>query len=340
MVDPRVDVLGQLQSFVDAAPDAIVIVDAGGTITSVNALAGEMFGFSREELIGAPIELLVPLGARPRHEAERLAYGRNPRTRMMGAGRSLHGRRSSGEEFPVQISLAPFAGEHVISIIRDVTAQRRAEELIQASLREKEALLREIHHRVKNNLQVTSSLLRLQAGMIGDERVQEMFAETQNRIRSMALVHEKLYQSTNLAQIDFAGYTRALAELLLRSFAVDPSQIALEVSGVPIELTIEVAVPCGLIINEALSNALKHAFPHGRRGTVVVRLERDTHTAAITVADDGVGLPSTLDIATVESLGLKLMHGLVEQIDGTLELQRAEGTVVRIVFPYREDANG
>ncbi|HEX2834776.1 MAG TPA: histidine kinase dimerization/phosphoacceptor domain -containing protein [Thermoanaerobaculia bacterium] len=328
------DAIHQLQSFVDAAPDAIVIVDAAGVIASVNALAGEMFGYSQEELIGSEIELLVPRAARSRHESERHVYARNPRTRMMGAGRSLYGRRRDGEEFPVQISLAPYVGRFVISIIRDVTAQRRAEELIQSSLREKEALLREIHHRVKNNLQVTSSLLRLQASMIDDERVKEMFAETQHRIRSMALVHEKLYQSTNLAQIDFGEYARALGDLLFRSFAVDPSQIELHIEGAPILLTIEVAVPCGLIVNEALSNALKHAFPLGRHGTITIRLAQTADYASLTIADDGVGLPGTLDLDTVESLGLQLVRGLVQQIDGTLELDRRAGTSMRITFSY------
>lgn len=332
--------ISQLQSFVDAAPDAIVIVDAQGVIVSVNALAGEMFEFTPDELIGSEIELLVPYAARSRHQTERHAYARQPRTRIMGAGRSLHGRRRNGEEFPVQISLAPYGGRYVISIIRDVTAQHKAEELIQSSLREKEALLREIHHRVKNNLQVTSSLLRLQASMIDDERVKEMFAETQSRIHSMALVHEKLYQSTNLAQIDFAEYTRALGELLFRSFAVDPEQIELRVEGAPIFLTIEIAVPCGLIVNEALSNALKHAFPGGRRGTILIRLEREAATASLTVSDDGIGLPQSLDVDTVESLGLKLMRGLVQQIDGSLRMDRTSGTLLRIVFPLPEETNG
>jgi PAS domain S-box-containing protein len=328
----------ELQSFVDAAPDAIVIVDSGGKIATMNALAGEMFAYSREELLGSGIEVLVPSSARGRHEHDRRAYADNPRTRMMGAGRYLHGRRSTGEEFPVQISLAPYR-QHVISIIRDVTEERRAEELTQASLREKEALLREIHHRVKNNLQVTSSLLRLQAAAIEDGRVKEMFGEAQHRIRSMALVHEKLYQSTNLAQIDFAEYSRTLGDLLFRSFAVDPSAIRLLVEGASIFLSVETAVPCGLILNEALSNALKHAFPGGRSGTIVVRLDRGDGWASLSIADNGVGLPPSMDIDTVESLGLQLVRGLVQQIDGKLELMRDNGTLLRIVFPLEAHAH-
>ncbi|MGN6185714.1 MAG: sensor histidine kinase [Thermoanaerobaculia bacterium] len=334
-----INAIRQLRSFVDAAPDAIVIVDANGTIISVNALAGEMFGYPADELIGASIELLVPASGRGRHEVERRAYAQNPRVRVMGAGRSLHGRRRNGEEFPVQISLAPYAGEFVISIIRDVTAQREAEALIQSSLREKEALLREIHHRVKNNLQITSSLLRLQAGMFDDVRAREMFAETQHRIRSMALVHEMLYQSTNLAQINFTDYTRALAELLFRSFAVDPEQITLEVAGAPIHLTIEVAVPCGLIVNEVLSNAIKHAFPNGRRGTIAVRLAQSDGRASLEITDDGVGLTQSFRLDAIETLGLRLVRGLADQIDGTLEVHGRAGTTLRIEFPFEGSAH-
>jgi two-component system, sensor histidine kinase PdtaS len=331
--------LRQLQSFVEAAPDAIVIVDSHGTIVTVNVLASEMFDYPEDGLIGSPVEILVPSAVRPRHDVDRDAYVRNPRTRVMGAGRNLHGRRRSGEEFPVQISLAPYAGEFVISIIRDITAQREAEEQTQASLREKEALLREIHHRVKNNLQVTSSLLRLQASSIDDETVKEMFAETQHRIRSMALVHEKLYQSTNLSQIDFTEYARTLGELLFRSFAVDSNLIALRVEGPPIHLSIETAVPCGLIVNEALSNALKHAFPNGRHGTITVGLGSDEREVWLVIADDGIGLPPSINLETIESLGLQLVRGLVQQIDGRLEMLRSPGTQLRIVFAVEGAAN-
>src|SRR5438067_3368990 len=204
----------KFQAFLEAAPDAIVVVDDRGKIVIVNTQAEKMFGYSREDLVGQSIAILVPDRFREAHVHDRDSYAATPRTRPMGAGRALTGLTRDGREFPVEISLSPLQtpqGSLVMSIVRDITDRRRAEELIEASLREKEALLREIHHRVKNNLQVTSSLLRLQAGVIDDPHTREVFSEMQHRIHSMALVHEKLYQSTNLSRIDFGEYVAALA---------------------------------------------------------------------------------------------------------------------------------
>jgi len=288
----------RFRGLLESAPDGIVVVDRAGTIVIVNSQTERMFGYSRDELLGNKIELLVPLSSRGHHARDRAAYAADPRTRPMGAGRALTGRKKNGGEFPVEISLSPLKSDQeelVMSIVRDITDRRRAEELIQASLREKEALLREIHHRVKNNLQITSSLLRLQAGAIENPEARQLFAETQHRIRSMALVHEKLYQSTNLSSIDFGDYIRTLGELLFKSFAADPSRIHLTVSGDEVLLSIDTAVPCGLIVNELLLNALKHAFPEGERGEIVVSLaDGGDGWCRMSVRDDGVGLPDDM----------------------------------------------
>ncbi|HWW60569.1 MAG TPA: histidine kinase dimerization/phosphoacceptor domain -containing protein, partial [Thermoanaerobaculia bacterium] len=289
------------------------------------------------DLIGQQVEVLLPARLRGNHARARERYGAAPHPRPMGSGLDLVARRQDGSEFPVEISLSPLhtdQGSLVMSIVRDITDRRRAEEQIQASLREKEALLREIHHRVKNNLQVTSSLLRLQAGAIGDSQAREVFIETQNRIRSMALVHEKLYQSTNLSGIDFAEYTRTLGDLLFKSFGVDPSRIALSVEGGGVLLSIDIAVPCGLIVNELLSNALKHAFPNQRKGIIRVTVAGDDDARRhFVVHDDGVGLPPELDVTATSTLGLQLVRGLIQQIDGKLDIERTDGTTFRIALP-------
>jgi PAS domain S-box-containing protein len=302
-----------------------------------------MFGYARQELVGQFIEFLVPDRFRPKHVHDRDAYAADPRTRPMGAGRPLTGRKRDGTEFPVEISLSPLVTEQgvlVMSIVRDITDRRRAEEQIQASLREKEALLREIHHRVKNNLQVTSSLLRLQAGTIEDPQTREVFAGTQDRIRSMALVHEKLYQSTNLSRIDFAEYITALADLLFKSYAVDPSLIRFAVEGEEVFLNIDTAVPCGLIVNEILSNALKHAFPGGRGGEIIVALQQTNGACVLTIRDNGIGLKPDSENAPVRTLGLQLVRGLVQQIEGAIEVRRDGGTVFSISFPINRTAHG
>jgi PAS domain S-box-containing protein len=328
----------RFRALLESAPDGIVVVDSAGTIVIVNSQTERLFGYTRQELIGQPVEMLVPDSVRATHESFRVNYAADPKLRPMGAGRSLSGRTKSGDEFPVEISLSPLVtdqGRMVMSIIRDITQRRKAEETIQASLREKEALLREIHHRVKNNLQVTSSLLRLQAAAVSDAQTREMFEETENRIRSMALVHEKLYQSTNLSRIDFADYIRSLGELLFRSSAINPANVTLVVSGPETFLSIEVAVPCGLIVNELLSNALKHAFPENRRGEIQVRLDaRPDDWTCVSIRDDGVGLPAGFDLNRTGTLGLQLVHALVQQIDGQITIEASRpGAGFIIDFP-------
>jgi len=333
----------RFRGLLESAPDGIVVVDSSGKIVIVNSQTERMFGYTRQELLGEAIELLVPQRFRPSHVHDRDAYVADPRTRPMGAGRPLTGQKRDGSEFPVEISLSPLEtdqGSLVMSIVRDITDRRRAEDQIQASLREKEALLREIHHRVKNNLQVTSSLLRLQAGMIDDPGVREVFASTQNRIRSMALVHEKLYQSTNLSRIDFAEYVTALADLLFKSYAIDPKAIEFRIEGEKVFLSVDTAVPCGLIVNEILSNALKHAFPDDRHGEIVVTLRRFDSMCKMTVRDNGVGLPGDDASESKRTLGLQLVRGLVQQIEGTYEVHHEGGAQFTITFPIEKAAHG
>ncbi|HEV8432677.1 MAG TPA: histidine kinase dimerization/phosphoacceptor domain -containing protein, partial [Thermoanaerobaculia bacterium] len=186
-----------------------------------------------------------------------------------------------------------------------------------------------------------SSLLRLQAAAITDAGVREIFRETENRIRSMALVHEKLYRSTNLARIDIADYLRSLADLLYRSSAITPEKVAIDVTGGDIYLEIDDAVPCGLIVNELLSNALKHAFPDDRAGRIDIRLaERDDGAISLTVQDDGVGLPAGFRMEAAGTLGLQLIQGLVQQIDGTIDVRRRNnGTEFGVVFHRKRGAN-
>jgi PAS domain S-box-containing protein len=322
---------------VESAPDGIVVVDSSGTMVIVNSETERLFGYSRGELLGQPIELLVPPRYHATHEHDRDSYMHHATLRPMGAGRFLTGLKKSGAEFPVEISLSPIMmaeGRMVMSIVRDITERRRAEEMIQASLREKEALLKEIHHRVKNNLQVTSSLLRLQAAAITDPGAKEVFRESENRIRSMALVHEKLYQSTDLSRIDLADYLRSLAELLYRGSTITPDKVEIDVTGGDIYLEIDDAIPCGLIVNELLSNALKHAFPDNRAGRIEIHVaKRDDGSVFLSVRDDGAGLPAGFRMEAAGTLGLQLVGELVQQIDGTIEVKRrGDGTEFDVVF--------
>ena len=205
------------------------------------------------------------------------------------------------------------------------------------ALHEKEILLKEIHHRVKNNLQIISSLLNLQAGKVTDPHTIQALRESQARVRSMALIHEKLYQSDSLASIDFGGYVKSLATDLFRSYQRGLSGVQLKIEVVEVALELDQAVPCGLILNELMTNALKYAFPDGRNGTLRVELRaRPGHVLSLRVADDGVGMPPEFNLATSKSLGLQLVHSLVAQLDGRLDMENTNGTTTfEVTFGYR-----
>jgi two-component sensor histidine kinase len=219
----------------------------------------------------------------------------------------------------------------------DITEGKRAEEIVKSSLREKELLLKEIHHRVKNNLQITSSLLRLQAGKIADTGVRQLLRESQDRIRSMALVHDMLYRSQDLARIDFPEYVRTLVVQLFRSYNAT-GRIRPVVELGPIVFGVDLAVPCGLIINELVSNALKHAFPGDRRGELRVGMIAAAGGYRLSVQDDGIGLPPALDHLHTDTLGLELVRMLTEQIGGRLHLDRGSGTGFVVEIPRPAEA--
>ncbi len=222
----------------------------------------------------------------------------------------------------------------LVRSIRYAIERQRAEGLMKAALKEKDVLLKEIHHRVKNNLQIISSLLKLQSKNIKDELVLEIFKESQNRVRSMALIHEKLYQSKDLANINFKGYVWDLVADLFRSYGANAGKIALQMDVEDIPLGVEVAIPCGLIINELVSNALKYAFPEGKEGQISITFRSlDEGKINLTIGDNGVGIPEDLDIKTTETLGLHLVNILAEdQLQGQIKLDRTKGTEFQIEF--------
>lgn len=216
---------------------------------------------------------------------------------------------------------------------QEIAERQRAEEKLKASLQEKEVLLKEIHHRVKNNLQVISSLLYLQSKQVAEPKMLEMFVDSQNRVRSMALVHEQLYQTEDLARVNVAEYVRSLASYLFRFYGLGTDRLRLVIDVAELSLGVNIAVPCGLIINELLSNTLKHAFPGGAKGTIHIGFSTGSDGRyTLVVRDDGVGLPAGLDVRQTKSLGLRLVYTLVDQLEGTIELDRSEGTQFRIVF--------
>ncbi len=222
------------------------------------------------------------------------------------------------------------------AFLDSLAARQEAEAQIQASLQEKDVLLKEIHHRVKNNLQIVSSLLNLETEGKADPQMQHVFQDSRNRVRSMALIHEKLYQSQNLARIDFGEYVRNLSTYLLRTYHAKAGQVRLEVVADAVYLGVDTAVPCGLILNELISNAIQHAFPDLRAGQITIELRALPHeTVRLRVSDDGIGFPVAQYTENQTSLGLQLVKTLANQLNGKVELvdnNSQTGTTFQITF--------
>jgi two-component sensor histidine kinase/HAMP domain-containing protein len=229
--------------------------------------------------------------------------------------------------------LARSGPQEVTAIVRNITERKQAEAQLQASLQEKEVLLKEVHHRVKNNLQVISSLLQLQSRKITDPQLLELFRESQNRVAAMALIHEQLYQASNFAGVDFGAYAHTLGLSLIDSYGISRSHITLTVEAAKLALDINQAIPCGLILNEALSNSLKYAFPNGQRGHITIALSETSAAYRLKISDDGIGLPPSPSTYRPGSLGLRLINRLVSQLGGTLEHLGPPGTIYQIQFP-------
>jgi PAS domain S-box-containing protein len=326
-----------LAKILDLADDAIISIDDGQHIILFNQGAEKIFGFSAGEVNGRPMDMLLPeklVGKHHRHIQDFAAS--SVVARRMGERQEIRARRKDGTEFPAEASISKVNvdGATMFTVIlRDVTERVLVEERIRASLREKEALLKEIHHRVKNNLQVVSSLLGLQSRAVADPEMRKMFQESQDRIHSMALLHESLYQSQNLSRVDFPEYIRQLAAHLFHSYGVGVDRIHLRTDLDRLSLNLDAAMPCGLIINELISNSLKYAFPEGRSGEIRIELrEHADGMARLVVADNGVGLRADIDWVNTRSLGLRLVRSLAEQLGGKIEVSSQAGTEVRLAF--------
>lgn len=319
------------------APDAILLVDGGGRIVKANAQTEAMFGYQRGELVGQPVELLIPQRYARQHVVHRTGYLAAPRTRTMGAGIELFGRRRDGTEVPVDIMLSPLdVAEHplVLGVVRDVTERKRFES---QALEAREMHLKEVHHRVKNNLQVISSLLYLQSAHTSDNKVLELLTESRNRVNSIALIHEKLYRSEGLVRLDFGPYVGDLVASLFGAYGVNGEQLRARTQINSIMLEVDTAIPLGLIINELVSNALKHAFPESGSGEVWIELSQEGERQfSLVVGDDGVGLPEAFDWRVSTSLGLRLVNDLTRQLEGTIETRSVSGQGTTFHIQFRE----
>ena len=315
----------------ETSPVAICLYQ-GEHVSYANPAMERLFGYSAEELCRMKFWDWVHADFKEQVRIRGLA-------RL--AGEAVPGQyevqyvTKEGEELHVLVSagVMKHQGRFIgVASFLDITERKRTEELIKKSLVEKEMLLREIHHRVKNNLQVVSGLLYLQSQKLTDPELQSHFIESQNRICSMALAHELLYQSKSLADIDVGSYVENLVAQLQQAFQRDGQQIECRTEIEEIVLDIEKVVPCGLLITELLSNAYKHAFPDDRKGIVTVSMRHENGSLLLSVADDGVGLPVDLDYRRTATLGLQLVMALVNQLNANIDVERENGTLFRVIF--------
>ncbi len=326
----------QFRLALEAAPAGMLIVDPTGRIALANAQIEQLFGYSREELLGQPLEMLVPERLRTPHVASRTQFFSELRARPMGAGRDLYGVRKDGVEIPIEIGLNPLRtpeGMFVLSSVVNLTERKRLEKALRDQLRERDVLLQEIHHRVKNNLQVISSLINLQLGRMPRGPGFEALQECSLRVLAIAHIHEQLYLSKDFTRVPFSDYAQNLTRIVSRAAGDVAQRVQLRHELDPVAIPVDAAIPLGLILSELLTNALKHAFPGERTGSVTVRLHAQGDEIALSVADDGPGLPDGFDAGGSSSLGMQLVHTLVSQLRGRLSVHSSPaGARFEVVF--------
>jgi PAS domain S-box-containing protein len=320
------------RTIVETANESICIVDNQARLAFANNKAVKMLGYTQEEMVGHSAYEFID---REDHEllsknlvTKRLDNKEQSNYRMRCKNGNLIWALSSSS--PLYNDKGEIAG--LLVMLTDITNLKLADEQLKASLKEKEALLKEVHHRVKNNLQIVTSLLNLQSSGIEDAKYISMIRDSQNRIKSMALVHEHLYKSSDLSNIDISEYLKSLVCNLSRSYCHPSGSVKFRTDLENIKMDIDKAVPIGIIVTELVSNSIKYAFPGSRKGEILVELHRDGEKNVLAISDNGVGLPAGFEIGKTGTLGLQLVEMLVQQIDGTLEIDRTERTTFRIIF--------
>jgi len=329
----------RFRATVESAPMAMVMIDQGGLIVLVNAETEKLFGYARAELLQRSIEVLVPERFQVGHPKLREGFFRYPEARRMGAGRDLYAARKDGSEFPVEIGLNPVEteeGTFVLSAIVDITDRQRNAQQLKNALAEKTVLLNEVHHRVKNNLQIISGLLHLQAAEAKHPELRELLVQSLSRVQSMSLIHQLLYEGHDYSSIRLDLYFLRLADLLWGSYLGLGATASLVPDLDPVTVTISQAIPVGLLVNELLTNALKHA--HASTISLTLRHAADDAGISIRVADNGSGFPVGVNIATARTLGLTLANQLADQLGAKLQnIEVSEGVSLLLQFPLNPE---
>jgi len=337
----------KLLGIIQFLPDAVMVTDLNSNVVAWNGTMENLTGIKSREIIGKgnyeyslafygercpmPSDILMQLQL----SADKTVVSDNGRAVFS----ELVLQREQKEDVYLSIAASVLRNSNsevvgAIESIRDITSQKKSEALLLASLKEKETLLKEIQHRVKNNLQVVSSLLEMQSHFVVDARDAGLFTESQRRINTLSLVYSKLYKSNDLANIKLKDYLTELVDNLLNSHELNNKNIRSRIEIDDISIGLDMAIPCGLITNELVVNSLKYAFPNGRSGLITITGRRlEGSTVELNISDDGIGIPKTVEPGTTPTLGLDLVRTLVElQLEGTMEISRDGGTGFKIIF--------
>ncbi len=330
----------RFNSFMNHSPAANFIKDHQGRFLYINDTCEQMWGITMADCLGKTNDQLWPPEVAARLNANDFPVLQSGESSRMVEEITL----KSGRKLQVLTFRFPFADADARRLVGcisvDVTEQVRIEQALSAALAAKEVLLREVHHRVKNNLQIISSLLTMHAESLEDPAATRALRDSQERVQCMALIHERLNRDDVPDRLDFREYVETLARNLFYSYGVNPDRINLRLELEPAWLGLNQAVPCGLILNELLTNSLKYAFPNDRKGEIAVTLQcGDDELVGLTVADNGVGLPEGFDWKQSQSLGLRIMNILARQLDGTLRQEADSGAAFSLVFPRAAQAD-
>jgi PAS domain S-box-containing protein len=320
------------RAILDAIPDLMFRLDGNGTYLDYQAHQHDELYVPPDQIIGNNVRDLMP----PALADEVLGHIRKTlETGVMQRWEYQLPLPQGLQDYEARMVVC--GTNEVLAIVRNITSIKQAERSIQSSLREKDVLLQEIHHRVKNNLQVISSLINMQLrelGSLGESRERSALRSCQSRVQTIALVHEKLYQTENYARVPFSAYAKSLAAYIFESTGASPAAVKLVLAIEEFDLAVDKAIPCGLILNELISNALKHGFPNERQGALRIELANIAPgMARLTVADDGQGMAEPLDVSKLKSLGMRLVSTLARQLRGKIAITHQPGVTVQVTFP-------
>lgn len=332
----------RFRSVIQTAKDAIVMSDWCGCIIDWNAGAEKIFGYTKQEVLNKPLTTIVP--NRLRGEFQRGIF-QSPQAEarsLLGKTVEFYGLRKDGSEFPSEISFSTWKQDEMdffCGIVRNITERRLYEEKIQSSLNEKELLLKEIHHRVKNNLQLISSMVNLHGNIVDRRKIKDCLQchqQIHSRIRSLSLVHQRLHKTHDLSRLDFHAYTNELVSELITAFCPVGHRPKVKVDIPGVNLNIDTAVSCGLLMNELLTNSFKHAFNGWDNAEIEITVREQGTGFVLLYRDNGIGIPAEFDPKNTKSLGFQLIDSLVAQLDGEMKILGGQGTEIQISFKESE----